>query len=195
MRRAAFARALIAATAFALLLCGAAAVACGGGGGGNATGTPPSGGTPQGTPGTALTAQEYFQRVAELNDRVSAELDTLNNQIATALPTDQALEALRASIEQYASIYQELRDGLQQLSPPVEVQAAHQEAIDALTAFIDYSHEMSAKAQDAQDVVDIAAIIDSAQTRTVNGRLTDACEALRQAAATASVTIELACGE
>jgi len=195
MRRAAFARALIAATAFALLLCGAAAVACGGGGGGNATSTPPSGGTPQGTPGTALTAQEYFQRVAELNDRVSAELDTLNNQIATALPTDQALEALRASIEQYASIYQELRDGLQQLSPPVEVQAAHQEAIDALTAFIDYSHEMSAKAQDAQDVVDIAAIIDSAQTRTVNGRLTDACEALRQAAATASVTIELACGE
>ena len=189
MRRAAFARALIAATAFALLLLSGAAAACGGGGGGNATGTP------QGTPGSSLTAQEYFQRVAELNDRVSAELDTLNNQIATALPTDQALEALRASIEQYASIYQELRDGLQQLSPPVEVQAAHQEAIDALTAFIDYSHEMSAKAQDAQDVVDIAAIIDSAQTRTVNGRLTDACEVLRQAAATAGIAIELACGE
>ena len=191
----ALARPLIAAGLVCALLLSGAAAACGGEGGGNATSTPPSGGTPQGTAGSSLTVQEYFQRVAELNDRVSAELDTLNNQIATALPTDQALEALRASIEQYASIYQELRDGLQQLSPPVEVQAAHQEAFDALTAFIDYSHEMSAKAQDARDVVDIAAIIDSAQTRTVNGRLTDACEALRQAAATASVTIELACGE
>ena len=181
--------------AAALLLCGAAAMACTNGGGGKATTIPTSGNTPQVTAGTPLTTEEYFQRLSELNDQAALGLDAVNNDLSTALPTDRGLVALRASITQYAAVYQEFRDGLQQLSPPAELQATHPEAIDALTAFIDYSQVASAQAEDAQDIIDIAAIIDNEQTQTINRRLTDACEALQQAAAGQDITIDLACGE
>lgn len=183
MRRPRLTGALIAA--FALLLCGAAATGCGG----SATKNINADGTPGGT------AQEYFERLAELNDQAAQGLETVNNDLATALPTDRGLAALRASITQYAAVYQAFRDGMQQISPPQELQVAHQEAIAALTAFIDYSEEAAAQAEAAQDIIDIIDIIENEETQTINDRLTAACTALQQAAASEGIDLELACGE
>jgi len=185
-RRPRLTRALIAAAV--LLLCGAAAIACKSGGGGKATAVPT-------TAGAALTAQEYFARISELNDEASLGLVAVNNGLATALPTDRGLEALRASITQYAEIYEAFRDGMLQLSPPEDLQETHQAAIAALAAFLGYSEDAAAEAEEAQDILDIAAIIDNEEARTVNGNLTDACEALQQAAASEDVEMDLACGE
>lgn len=173
-----------------LLFYSAAAVSCGGGGGS------PSASAPNGaTAGPPLSLQEYFQKVQALNAQSLQRLDALGTHLSTSPGPDQALQVARDSIAAEETIYKDLRDGLQQLSPPPEVNAAHKEAIDALSAFIEYAQKASDQAATATNLVDVAKFIDSKEARNVNKRLNDGCLALVRAAAGHGITIDLGCGQ
>ncbi len=172
-----------------LLFCSAAAVACGGGGGGTTAG----GHTPSGTAGPVLTLQEYFQKVKALDDQSSGRLDALSTLLVPSPSPDQALQLARNAIAQERAILTDLRDGLQQLSPPPEVSAAHNEVIGALSAFLAYSQKASAAAATATNLVDVAKFLDSKEARALNKRLADSCLGLAKAATDHGITIDLGC--
>jgi hypothetical protein len=174
--------------ACALLFCSAAAVSCGGG-----SGTSTGGGTPSSTAGPVLTLQEYFQKVQALNAQSLQRLDALSALLIPSPSPDQALQSAREAIAQDGAILKDLRDGLQQLSPPPEVRAAHNGVIDALSAFVEYSQKASAAAAVATNLVDVAKFLDSKEAGDVNKRLTDSCLALQKAAAGHGITIDLGC--
>jgi hypothetical protein len=178
-----------------LLFCSAAAVSCGGG-----SGTSTGGGTPSNTAGPVLTLQEYFQKVQALNSQASQRFDAAQGPGLTSsdyqyLSDDQkGLKFLRDAIPIEAAFVKEQRDGLQQLSAPPEVKAEHQEAIDALNAWLEYAQKASAAQATATNPTDVAAVFDSQEARGVSKRLNDSCLALQRAANDHGITIELGCG-
>jgi hypothetical protein len=175
--------------ACALLFCSAAAFACGGGGGG----TTAAGHTPSGTAGPVLTLLEYFQKVQALNAQSVQRLDALSTLLVPSPSADQALQLARDAIAQEGAILKDLRDALQQLSPPPEVRAAHNEVINALSAFLGYSQKANDAAATATNLVDVAKFLGSKETRALDARLTDSCLALQKAAADHGITIDLGC--
>jgi len=148
-----------------------------------------------GSTSTAGTLREYFQRVQELDKQASSRLDVISQILNT--PTDseeQKLAAIKDYITQQIAIDKDLRGGLQQLSPPDEVKDAHQEAIGGLTAFIDFAQNVVDQAAAATAAVDLIAILDNPEARSISTRLQESCVGLQKAAADHGIQITLDCG-
>jgi hypothetical protein len=164
------------------------AAACKGGGG-----TTTGGGTPSGTAGAVLTLQEYFQNVQALQSQAAQRFDASQGLLRPNPSADEGVKIAHDAIAVEAAFLKEQRDGLQQLSPPPEVTDAHQEAIDALNAWLEFFQTASDAAATATDLVEWVKVRDSKEALDVGKRLSDSCLALQQAAADLGITIELGC--
>jgi hypothetical protein len=180
----------LAILAAALTLC-ALAVACGGSAGSKGTTTPtqiPTLGpvTPAGTASAEL--QQYFQRAQGLDQTASQRLDTLSALLQTPPPTSESQAVIREYLRQTLAVDKDLRDGLQQLTPPTEAKTAHEAAIVALNHVIDI-------AQAAVDADDPLSFVTNPTAYDASTRLTQACEGLNRVAQSYGVSVTLYCGQ
>lgn len=179
----------IALLAGAVALCGLA-VACSSGG---KSGSPTAGKTlgpvtPIGTASTAL--QQYFQQVVVLDETASQQLETIGGLLETPVPADKTLDVVRQYLTETVAVDKDLRDGLQQLSPPSEARDAHQATIDALTGVIDIAQTASDPSSE-----DPIGVVTSPQAEAANSKLADACASLNRLAQTYAVSVTLDCGQ
>jgi hypothetical protein len=171
-----------------LLVLGAVAAGCKSSGGSTSTA-----GTPSGTASASL--QEYFQKVQALDSRASERLAVLSATLNTPVPDEQKLSLVRNYITELTAIDTELRDGIQQLTPPPEAQAAHQGAIDALTKIIEVAQSAGNTAATAVNFTDAAGILSSPEARAANDALAQSCQALNKVASAHGIAITLDCGQ
>jgi hypothetical protein len=179
----------LALLAGAVALCGLA-VACSSG---SKSGSPTAGSTlgpvtPIGTASTAL--QQYFQQVAALDETATRRLENISGLLQTPVPDELRLDVVRQYLTEDVAIDKDLRDGLQQLSPPAEARDAHKATIDALTGVIDI-------AQSAIDSTsnDPIGVVTGPQAKAASSKLADACTSLNRLAQTYAVSATLDCGQ
>jgi len=149
--------------AFSLL--GALAVACGGGGDGD---------------GRALTLEEYMQRMAEIN----ADVDRRLEEVSADNPS--AEEGGR----EYVKILDDAKEKYRNVTPPLLVEAAHDEVREAVDEFGDAVDEAADSAAEGAKLSDLLAqeeVVSAAE------QLNDALCAVQQIADDNQIAADVGC--
>jgi len=169
-------RLLFAAGAMGLLLAfGAVTGACKNGGGGG-----------------ALTLEEYFQQLDELDD----EFETRSNEIDStieSLSDEEFLEQAPELLGEQADLVEEFLDGLEDLDAPEEAAALQDEALSAGREVVELFRGLVEDIDAAETVDDVFAVFDQEDFNAAIDRFDQVCLDAEQLAADNGITIDLNC--
>jgi hypothetical protein len=151
--------------AFSLL--GALAVACGGGGDGD---------------GRALTLEEYMQRMEEIDGEAGRKLE----EDVFGAENPSAEEGGRA----YAKVVDDAKEKYRNVTPPLLVDAAHDEVREAVDEFGDALDEAADNAEEGARLSDLLA---QEEVVSAEERLNDALCAVQQMADDNQIAADVGC--
>lgn len=167
---------VLAAALLALLVLGQGA--CSGGDGGNGGGRL-----------RRLTLEEYFDEL----EGSSTNLDERTASVADTLATSDDLDELKEAASQYPDILGDFVEDLDAIEAPVEVAAAHQDAIDVGQAFLDLLAGVVDDAQQAETVDELRGVLDSDDVASASTAFTVTCVALQEIADDNAIDVDLGC--
>ena len=138
----------------------------------------------------ALTLEEYFQKLDELDDEFNSAGDAIDGQIEGA----QDLDEIKDLMDEQVTVFDDFIGGLEDLDPPDEVQQPHDDAIEGLSDFRD---ELSAAVDEAEDATTVDQAFEAFEDLDFTGieQANAACLELEQIAADNSITVDLDCEE
>jgi hypothetical protein len=156
------------------LALGVVAAACGGDGGGD-----------------SLTLEEYFQRLDELDNKLTEQTDALEPRLES-LSEAEALEQLPEILTQQGALFEDFSDGLADLDPPAEAEDLHIEAVDALGDLVDANRDARDQAEGVDSFADLEEVFGEDLT-AAEARITQVCLDAEQLAADNDITVDLDC--
>ena len=160
-----------------MLVFGAIAAGCGDDGGGG-----------------ALTLEEFFQRVDELDNDFearSAEIDAEFEELSEEEALDQGPDLLGRQAE----LVGDFIDGLSELDPPEEASDLLEEAVSAGRNVADTFDGLVAELEDAQSLDDLFSFFEDPDFMAARGRFSQVCFDAEQLAADNDITIDLNCSD
>ena len=170
-------RLLFAAVAMGLLLAfGAVTGACKNGGGG----------------GGALTLEEFFQRVDELDNDFEARNAEIEAEFEE-LSEEEALDQGPDLLGRQAELVRDFVDGLSELDPPEEASDLLEEAVSAGRDVADTFDGLVAELEGAQSLDDLFSFFEDPDFTAGRARFSQVCFDLEQLAADNDITIDLYC--
>ena len=125
------------ALAALLLAFGAVAAGCGGG-------------------GEALTLEEFFQRVGELDDEQATREGEIEAQLGDleTLEESEALARIRDNYPQFVTLLEDFVDGLAALEPPEEAAELHEKAVSAGREVVRLFGDLVGEVENAESLED-----------------------------------------
>jgi hypothetical protein len=139
-----------------------------------------------------MSAAAYFERLNELDDARASALADLNNDLEALSPDD--VEGAMDILDRQTDARETFVDGLDGLEPPDDVRALHEEALRSHREEAEAYRAFLAGAEDAASLGDLLALLPDFDADAV-GDAQASCRALEQYAATAAITVDLACGQ
>ena len=142
--------------------------------------------------GGALTLEEFFQRVEELDDDFearSAEIDAEFEELSEEEALDQGPDLLGRQAE----LVGDFIDGLSELDPPEEASDLLEEAVSAGRNVADTFDGLVAELEGAQSLDDLFSFFEDPDFMAARGRFSQACFDAEQLAADNGITIDLNC--
>jgi len=150
--------------------------------------------------GGALSLEEYFKRLEEIDDRSTERSDALQeelNLISDATAQDQdRIDAAQSAFPEFVAVLDEFLASLDKLEPPKEVQADHEEALDAgreASTFFDDAAADVAAAESLSEVDLALSVLNSPEFTAADQRFTDACVSLQKKADDNNIDVNLGC--
>jgi hypothetical protein len=144
--------------------------------------------------GDETTAEEYFQRLDELNQRADEEISRLDDELGDAFDsesfTDDVRDALVRAYEELRDAFEDLLDDLRDTDPPEELDDEHDEAVEAFESVRDRFDEFIDGIQDADSVEDLGEAFGGGDPTDA---LVDACERLQEFADDHDIEVDLRC--
>ena len=152
--------------------------------------------------GGALSLEEYFKRLDEIDNRSAERSDALQDQLnlisdATAQDQDR-IDAAQSAFPEFVSILDEFLTDLDKLEPPKEARENHQEAVDAAKAVFTFFDDISADVAGAESLAELdqaLSVLNSSEASAANQGLTDACLTLQRQADDNNIDVNLECGQ
>jgi hypothetical protein len=142
--------------------------------------------------GDALTLEEYYERVAELDDEATAELDRTSGLLDEL--DEQQFDEARDLLRQQLAAFEGFADGLADLDPPSEVEDAHGEATEGLAEFTEAYGEALDELEGIDSIEEAAGVFEDLD-RGGAERAGDACRSLEETAAANDIDVDLSCGD
>ena len=149
-----------------------------------------------------LSLEEYFKRLDEIDNRSGERTDALQSQfdlISDETRTDQErIDAAQSTFPEFATILDEFLESLDKLEPPKEVQADHEEAVEAGREAFTFFDDIAADVAGAESLAELdqaLSVLNSSEASAANQGLTDACISLQKRADDDNIDVNLECGE
>ena len=143
--------------------------------------------------GEALTLEEYFERVDELDqaeqDR-SAEVEQEFEELPDDAPIDEYADRFERQIDSLETFASDMDD----IEPPDEVADLHDDVVSALNEATDTFGGVVEEFRDAGSLEEGFAVLDGVDDSAIQ-RATDACLDLEQIAADNNIDADFDCGE
>lgn len=166
-----------------LLALSMVAGACGGGSGG-------SGG------GGELTLEEYFQRLEVVASDYDQRGDALFESFGEEFDSEE--EQIRATQEfwiEFLVLLEEFVGDLADVDPPSEVEASHEESVDAGAQMLKAFREFVDGVTQAESLTELAEGFDDIELDAAGDRFEQACVELQGIADDNGIDVDLECGE
>jgi hypothetical protein len=143
--------------------------------------------------GGALTLEEFFQRVDELDSELNEQSDALFASLEDTQDPAEAVEQLRDIFPQQAGLFQDFRDDLADLDPPAEAESLHHEALEAFDGVIAAVDGLVGQLDSVESLDDLDALFVDSEFSAADERLTQVCLDLEQLAADNGITVDFNC--
>ena len=150
--------------------------------------------------GGALSLEEYFKRLDEIDNRSAERSDALQDQlnlISDETAQDQErIDAAQSAFPEFVSILDEFFADMDKLEPPKEVQADHEEALDAgseASTFFDDAAADVAAAESLSELDLALSVLNSPEFTAADQRFSDACVSLQKKADDNNIDVNLEC--
>ena len=144
--------------------------------------------------GDALTLEEFFQRVDELDNDFearSAEIDAEFEELSEEEALDQGPDLLGRQAE----LVGDFIDGLSELDPPEEASDLLEEAVSAGRDVEEIFAGLIAESEDAQSLDDLFSFFEDPDFTAGRARFSQVCFDAEQLAADNDITIDLNCSD
>jgi len=148
-----------------------------------------------------LTLPEYFTEVEVIFGNASETTEQLNQELSDSLASAETfegqVEALQKFVSGASSVFEESISKMESLSPPVEVEQAHNDFLEATSDISSAATGLNESLIDAEDEADAAAAIEDFESAIAEPLFTidEACGDLQDMANDNSVDADLNCTE
>ncbi len=158
-----------------VLAFGAIAAACGGG-------------------GEPLTLEEYFQRLDEVldnaDDRFEALVDQCREDVESA---ESELAATRCFFDASAQVLKDVQDETDDLDPPAEAAAAHEELVTAGADFEQLVDDFGERFGDIESMSELEELSEAPELEEAGKRVEQACFDVEEIARENDIEVGLDC--
>jgi hypothetical protein len=148
--------------------------------------------------GDALTLEEYFDEVLALSETFDAEGSALEEQFNAENPTtdEERIELAEEFFNEALTVLEEFVGGFEDLDPPPETEAAHEETVSAGNAAIDSLHEIIDQVGEAETQAELEELfVQFLGTGTAFDTFSKTCFSLQEIADDEGIDVDLLCGE
>ena len=158
-----------------LLAFGAIAVACGGG-------------------GEPLALDEYFQRLAKVFADADERFEALTDQCAEDFESEEAeIEATRCFFDASVLVFRDALDETDDLDPPAEAEAAHEELVNAGADLAQFIGEFGEQLADTESASELEELFGEESFVDIGERYEEACLDLEEIARENDIDVDLDC--
>ena len=148
-----------------------------------------------------ISLQEYFSQMEQIAQGHKKKADALeksaDEEMANA--TDEAAQValIQAFFADNLDLAESSLTGIQEVSPPSEVEEQHQAFLDAFESMVAAFQEASTSIEDASTGADVSAVIEEMgpQMEEISGEFDTACTNLQKIADENDIQANLDCGE
>ena len=144
--------------------------------------------------GDALTLEEFFQRVQELDNDFEAKAADLGAQ-AEGLTEESSVDEAVALFRQQVGLIEEFVTNLDALEAPPEAADLVEEAVSAGNEAATALNDAIDKASDAETLDELFAVFAAPEVEAAFTRFDQVCLDAEQLAADNDITVDLNCGE
>ena len=143
----------------------------------------------------ALSIEEYFQQLDELDDEQAMRESELEAQLGDfeALEEAEALARIRDLFPQFVTSFEDFVDGLADLDPPEEAADLHEEAVSAGREVVRLFGEAADEVENAQSLDDFFSLFESGELNAAIERFDQACFDLQEVADENDIVVDLSC--
>ena len=158
-----------------LVAFGAIAAACGGG-------------------GEPLTLREYFQRLAKVFTDADERFEALTDQcVEDVEPEGAEIEATRCFFDASVRVFRDALDETNDLDPPAEAEAAHEELVNAGADLAQFIGEFGEQLADTESASELEELFGEESFADAGERFEEACFDLEEIARENDIEVDLDC--
>lgn len=147
-----------------------------------------------GDSGDSMTIEEYFAELADLETRIEDRADQVEEPFSLDenAPFDERREAYRSFRDEFRNLAADYGDEFAELTPPDEVEAAHETYAAALNEFFDQYDDLLSRFVEAE-TPDELADFDADDFDAALEAFSEACFDLEEVAASHEIDVDLDC--
>lgn len=143
--------------------------------------------------GGTLTLEEYFEKVAKLDDEQTRKSDEIDAEIQD-LGEDPSPDQVADSFQEQIDLLDGFRADLDDINPPSEVEDAHNEVVRALDAAGEQFGELVTEFREAESVEAAFGAFDDSDFSELEKAMV-ACRELEQIAADNNIEVDFDCDD
>ena len=142
----------------------------------------------------ALTVEEYFLRLEELDNSLEAESAELEAAFDVLIETS-TIEEASGLLQQQTDLIEEFVDGIDGLNPPDEAVDLHEEAVSAGRELVEALREVIDATDSPASLEEFFAPFESVEFQAAENRFTQVCLDAEQLAADNGISVDFDCDE
>ena len=155
--------------------------------------------------GEALTLEEYFQQLEQLNqdvdERVGAIYEAtfaeIDEEDFESLPLEEQVEVVKDLANGLLPVFEDFIDAARGLNPPAEVGDLHNDLVTASDDFLEAHQDVTDQIDDVQSQAELEALkalAEGGAAEAAEQRVDEACFALQDVAGENGIAVDLDCG-
>jgi hypothetical protein len=141
--------------------------------------------------GNELSLEEYFEQLDDAENKFTDDSDASFENV----PDEPEISEVQDALREFTNVLQDFVGDLEDLNPPEQAQAAHDDAIDAAEEVIDVYENLIDEADDLETVDELFESTQGEAATEALDRLTTACLDLQDVANENELDFDLNCND
>lgn len=149
--------------------------------------------------GDALTLEEFFQRIEELDDEFEARTESLeakfDEAVAEVESADEVIDAAQSFFDEGAAAIETFVEGIADIDPPEEAEELYDEVLEAGQSIVELFGDAFGQIKEATTEEEFEALFENSAIEAAFDRFDAACEDAQAFADDRGISVDFNCGD
>ena len=149
--------------------------------------------------GDALTLEEFFQRIEELDDEFEARTESLESEfdeaVAEVESVDEVIDAAQSFFDEGAAAIETFVEGIADINPPAEAEELYDEVLEAGRTVVELFGNAVDQVEEATTEEEFEALFENSAIEDAFDRFDAACDDAQAFADDRGISVDFNCGD